>query len=249
MAPPQFEVPTLRDDVRLVAQRAWLDRARSEYVGVMIVKRFWGLLVDVNAPSDVQELALRMVLDEQRHAHLCIAAAQSLGASPEVTFELTELQQARGDGSVREQLLEMVVQTFAIGEVTALGLIRFALSDLPDSGYRDVLKLIAGDEQLHGRIGMAILTSARAGLTEPWLPWPGDEAIRDLARPYIGAMGSRDVVEEDEAALFGDEEAAAQLRAVGIPDSNAFKHAYHRALGEEVRMGFETLGVGSSVDE
>ena len=215
----------------------------------MIVKRFWGLLVDVNAPSDLQELALRMVLDEQRHAHLCIAAAQSLGASPEITFELAELQQARGDGPVREQLLEMIVQTFAIGEVTALGLIQFALSDLPDSGYRDVLKLIAGDEQLHGRIGMAILTSARSGLAEHWLPWPGDEAIRELARPYMAAMRSRDVVEDDEAALFGDEVAAAQLRSVGIPDSHAFRRAYHRALDEEVSVGFEMLGVGSRVDE
>ena len=47
------------------------------------------------APSDIQELSLKMVLDEQRHAHLCIAAAQSLGAEPEVTFDLEELQQLR----------------------------------------------------------------------------------------------------------------------------------------------------------
>ena len=246
---PDFAPIHLRDDVRLIAQRAWLDRARSEYVGVMILKRFWGLLVDVNAPMDLQELALRMLLDEQRHTHLCIAAAESLGADPEISFDVSELQQARSQASVTEQLLEMIVQTFAIGEATALGLIRFAISDLPGSAYRDILKTIAGDEVLHGRIGVAILTAARAGQTDAWLPWPGDERVDALARPYLNSMAARDVIATDEAILFKDPEAARQLRAVGIPDSETFKSAYHQALDKDVAKGFRRLGVWRSDHE
>jgi len=238
---PVFAPPPLRDDVRRLAQRAWLDRARSEYVGVMIGRRFWGLLVDINAPVDIQELALNMVLDEQRHAHLCIAAAVSLGAGPEVDFDLSELQQERTEEPIHDQVMQMIVQTYSIGEVTALGLIRFALRDLPESGYRDVLKRVATDEVLHARIGPALLREVRSGHTASWLPWPGDEQVRQWARSYIGAMAERDVVESDELLLFGDAAAARELRQVGIPHSGDFRVAYHQALGTDVVDGFQSM--------
>ena len=239
---PAFQPPTLREDVLVVAQRAWIERTRSEYIGVMIARRFWALLVDINAPVDVQELALRMVLDEQRHAHLCVEAAASLGAAPDVTFDLVELQQARTDAPLHEQVMQMVVQTYAIGEVTALGLIKHALSALPNSGYRDVLKTIASDEVLHARIGPALLALAHSGQAKEWLPWPGDEKIRRWAQPYFEAMLARDVVEYDELELFADPEAAAQLNQVGVPRSDQFKDAYQRTLKTEVLASFEPLG-------
>jgi len=235
---PAMRPPDLPDPIRQVAQRAWLDRARSEYVGVMIARRFWGLSVDMNAPSDIQELCLKMVLDEQRHAHLCIVAAESLGAQSDVTFDLDELQQVRSTESVSDQFLKMAIQTYAVGEVTALGLIRFALSDLPDSGYRDVLKIIAADEVLHGRIGPRLLAAVKGGLTAHWLQWPGDDVVRALRDEYRQAMSHRDVVESDEALLFQDALSAQQLRSVGIPDSRGFKTAYHRALNQDVDAGF-----------
>jgi len=238
---PHFDPPALRDDVRLMAQRAWLDRARSEYVGVMIARKFWGLLIDVNAPLDIQELALKMVLDEQRHAHLCIMAARSLGAAPEVVFDLWELQQPRTQAPIHEQVMEMVIQTYAIGEVTALALIKHALSTLPDSGYRTVLKEIAGDEVLHARIGPALLTAIRQGETTAWLPWPGDAQVSIWANTYLRAMAERDVVEDDERQLFEDRTAREQLMAVGIPPSDAFKTAYDQALRTDVLTHFDGL--------
>ena len=56
------------------------DRTRSEYIGVMIVHHFHGLLMDVNAPMDLQEIALTMVKQEQEHAALCMTAARALGS-------------------------------------------------------------------------------------------------------------------------------------------------------------------------
>ena len=53
------------------ARKAWEDRTRSEYTGVMIVHHFHGLLVDLNAPMDLQEVALTMLKQEQEHAALC----------------------------------------------------------------------------------------------------------------------------------------------------------------------------------
>ena len=86
---PDLKPPNdLSDEGRRLALQAWGDRTRSEYSGVMIVRHFHGLLVDLNSPMDLQELALAMVLQEQQHARLCMEAVKSLGGSPELTFEL-----------------------------------------------------------------------------------------------------------------------------------------------------------------
>ncbi len=226
--PPAFDPPLLDPAVRALAQRAWLERARSEYVGVMIARRLWGLCVDVNAPRDVQELALRMVLDEQRHLSLCVAAAEALGAEPAVAFDLADLQQPRSDAPVGDQLVEMLAGTYAVGEAVALALVAHAVKALPGSGFRDVLRSIAADEVLHGRIGAALLGVVRGGAG--WLRWPGDAAVGAIAGRWRAAMRGRDVVEPDEVAAFADPTAAAQLRAVGVSDPVAFRAAYHRAL-------------------
>ncbi|MCB9551865.1 MAG: ferritin-like domain-containing protein [Myxococcales bacterium] len=238
---PVFEVPALRFDVAVLAQRAWVERARSEYVGVMIARKLWGLLVDVNAPRDVQELALCMVLDEQRHLSLCMAAAEALGARPRAVFEVADLQQARGAGSLSGELLEMVAGTYAVGEVVALRLVTHAIGALPPSGFRDVLRRIASDEVLHGRIGAALLRVARAGAE--WLAWPGDEAVAAVGRRWVRAMRRRDVVEPDEVAAYGDPAAAAQLAAVGISDPQAFRAAYLGALVDDVPAAFASVGI------
>lgn len=240
VTPPNFEVPPLCDAARALAQRAWLERARSEYVGVMIARKLWGLCIDVNAPRDVQELALRMVLDEQRHLSLCIAAAEALGAAPAVAFDLADLQQPRSEAPVGAQLVEMLAGTYAVGEAVALALVTHAVKALPASGFRDVLRAIAADEVLHGRIGGALLAVVRGGVE--WLRWPGDAAVGAIASRWRQAMRGRDVVEPDEVAAFADPALAGELRAVGISDPVAFRAAYHAAL-DGLPSAFAPLGV------
>lgn len=231
---PDLVAPELPDAVRAVAARGWEDRTRSEYVGVMIVRRLHGLLVDLNAPMDLQEVALTMQAEEQRHAALCMAAARSLGSDGVVAFDLPELQQARTGEPLEHQLLEMLVGTFACGEVVAHALLRHAIRALPASGYRDILRGILRDEVLHARIGPLVLAAARRGAEAGWLPWPGDDVVRGLFLRAQQAMRGRAVVEPDEAALFDDARAADGLRAAGIPPSGPFKAAYLRAVEREI---------------
>lgn len=242
-APALVAPPGLRDDVRALAARAWEDRTRSEYVGVMIVRRFHGLLVDLNAPMDLQEVALAMVTEEQRHAALCMAAARTLGSDGVVAFDLDELQQARTAAPLEQQVIEMLVGTYACGEVVAHALLRHAIRAVPASGYRDVLRTILRDEVLHARIGPLILAAARAGGEAAWLPWPGDAPVTALFQRQQTAMRGRAVVEDDEAALFEDPEAAEQLRALGVPPSAAFKAAYLRAVERDIPRSVARVGL------
>ncbi len=227
---PRLEPPLLSDRARHVAIRTWTDRARSEYVGVMIVRKLHGLLVDLTAPRDVQELALRMLLDEQRHAGACAAAVEALGGAPSVVFDLDELRQERSTEPLEAQLIELLVGTYACGEVVAHALLRHAVRALPPSGFRDVLRHIARDEVLHARFGPALLAAARSGSTDAWLPWPGEGVVRGLVERQRAWMATRDVVEPTDAQLFEDPVDRDSLLAVGVTAPGPFRIAYLRAV-------------------
>jgi hypothetical protein len=240
---PEFVVPEVRSDVLAIARRGWQDRAAAEYVGVMIVRRFHGLLVDLNAPMDLQEVALQMMVQEQQHADLCMAAARALGSDGEIGFEIGELQQARDDEALELQLMRMVRATYATGEVVAFALIRHALEALSPTPFREVLREIAADEVLHARIGLLLIDHLRRKPKNTWLHYPGDRWVEDCVRQSLRELRKRDVVEQDEAALFTDPEAAEQLDLLGIPPSLPFRQAYLRALRDDVPSGLANVGI------
>jgi len=240
---PTFDPPALRDDVLAIARRAWEDRVRAEYVGVMIMRHFHGLLVDLNAPMDLQELALAMTFQEQQHARLCVAAAAALGSDLNIAFTVEELQQARSDAPIEEQALAMIVGTFLCGESTALELLKHSIAELPKNGFSEVLRLIARDEVLHAGIGPKLLAWLRQHPSNGWLPYPGDAWVKRVVDQQRATMAQRDVVEPDEAALFSDPQAAQQLRAVGIPDSHDFVACYRAALDKKIPALLSSAGL------
>lgn len=232
-----------RTTVLEAARLNWEARAAAEYIGVMVARKLHGLLVDLGAPLDLQTLALSMLLDEQRHAELCLAAAQSLGSDGSLVVDLEELQQARSAAPLTHQLVEMVVGTYAVGEVCALALVKHTLKALPDTPYRTVLKRVAADEVLHARFGPLLLAEIRAGRTAQWLPNPGDAALLGLAEDTRAAMLRRDVVEAEEVALAADPRAAEALAWLGVPHPLAFRAAYVAALGVDVPAALARAGL------
>jgi hypothetical protein len=216
---------------------------RAEYVGVMIMRRFHGLLVDLNAPMDLQELALAMTFQEQQHARFCGAAAGALGSDLEIAFTVEELQQARTDAPLEEQALAMILGTLLCGEGTALELLKHSIAELPKNGFSEVLRLIARDEVLHAGIGTKLFAWLRQNPTNDWLAYPGDAWVNNFVLHQRAVMAQRDVVEPDEAALFDDPQAAQQLRAVGIPDSRGFVACYRAALENTIPALISSAGL------
>lgn len=239
LAPPQELSPT----GRRLALQAWEDRTRAEYAGVMIVRHFHGLLVDLNSPMDLQELALAMVLQEQQHARLCMNAVKSLGGRGELTFELDQLQMQRSDAPLEVQFFQTLIGTYAIGEAVALDLLVGSIDALPDSGYREILRRIARDEVLHGRLGLQVLGQIKSGAPSSWIRWPGDEAVATIARGQIDYMKERDLVEPDEAEAFDHPDLADELRRLGIPDSRRFRQIYDESLDNSIPSAFAKLDI------
>ena len=118
-----------------------------------------------------------------------------------------------------------------------------SLSALPDSGYRSILKCIARDEVLHGRLGLEILQQIRSGKPAPWIRWPGDEIVATIVRGQIDYMIQRDLVEPDEAKAFDDQKLAQDLEALGIPDSRRFRQIYDDSLQTKIPAAFAKLGI------
>jgi hypothetical protein len=232
--PPDFGRPALSDQGRTLAQNAWAERLRSEYIGVMVMRHFHGLCVDLNAPMDVQEAALAMTLQEQQHAALCADALTALGGEPELSFDVDELQFTRSQAPLEEQLIHMLVGTFVVGEVVALALIKHTLKVVPDSPFREVLKSIARDEVLHARIGSFTLAHIRSENTPKWMRWPGDDFVRQSVQRAQQTMAQRDVIDPTEHAAFKEEHLARELMACAVPPSQGFYAVHMEALQTDV---------------
>lgn len=242
LSDPFPPVANLEDPIVALAKRSWEDRTRAEYLGVLIVHHFHGLLVDLNAPADLQELALVMLLQEQRHAALCNHAASTLGGTGEVGFEPQELLFLRTDEPLETQVWRMILGTYCCGEVTALALIHHAIRALPPSPYRNILKRIAKDEVLHAAIGPNLLAACRSTQSPSWLPYPGDITVRRIVLEQMEIMQARAVVEPDEIAAFSDPDATVKLKTLGVPDSQGFVAAYHKGIRDAIPKALARVG-------
>ncbi len=239
---PEFGPIDAADDIRAIARRGWEDRLRSEYVGVMVMRRFHGLLVDLNAPMDLQEVALVMTLQEQQHTRLCAAAAQHLGSPLHIGFDLTELQQARDNTPIENQLWMMIVGTLICGEGVALELVKHCLSELPRTSFCEILRSIARDEVLHASVGFSLLRSLRE-TPSSWLTYPGDQWVTTFVRHQLAMMKKRDVVEHDEVQYFDRPNHAKKLNELGLPDSRNFIECYHQAIDHTIPQKLAKLGL------
>lgn len=233
-------------EILTAARLGWEERARSEYEGVAVAHRFHRLTVGLNAPMDLQELALRIALHEQQHARLCLRAAFSLGSDGRFASLPSAFTPEGGRPVSGTEFWELVCGAFAISEVIAFRLLRWSLRNLPESGYRGILARIQTDETLHCRLGFSILASFRGPerRNNPhWVEAPSDAWIRSTVRDHLSAASRRDVIDPVEAALFGRLRAAAALRRLGIPDPKGFLAVYTDAVEREVPRRFKAIGL------
>ena len=225
------------------ARKGWEDRTRSEYQGMVAARHFHGILVELNAPLDIQELALTLALQEQKHARLCNSALEVLGGSGNLVMDSSSLRPFREEADAETRLWEFVLGPLAVSEVVAFRLLANTLRLLPRSGFRGILESILADEALHARFGLMILESVRSPRGPRWIKAPTEDWIREYVGSYLGACRRRDVIDPAEEALFADPACSRDLMRMGIPPSAGFKAIYFEALEKDVPRRFRTLGI------
>jgi hypothetical protein len=242
---PPFHVERGTPAPVLAAARAqWEARLAEEYVGVMVMRRFHGLLVDLHAPMDLQELSLRLALHKQVHTAWCASAVRALGGAAEVEFELEDLQQARGSAPLNHQLVELVAGVFAVGEVHHLALLRHCIQHTPPSAFRDVLKRIAAHELLHGHLGPPLIEALREA---PWIEWPGEDLLHFYVLRQVQTLLEREVAPPSLLALAQDPAAESALATLGVPAPAALRISHQAALRSEVPLQMRRLGLEISL--
>ena len=240
LKPPHFPPPTGPAEVLEVARRNWEERVRSEYLGVVIFRHLHDLLINLSAPLDIQQLAITLMSHESHHALLCLEAATSLGAGKDYVFDRVELALPRSRDPLPVQLVDHIVTVLCCGELVAYQLLTWTVANLPPSPYRDVLTRILKDEVLHARVGYTLLRSIKQ---EGWCPWPGDTHVREVIARYAQALRVRDVVDEEEVALFQRAGATEVLLQLGVPHPDGFREVYFSSIPSVWQIPMEQLGL------
>ncbi len=243
LALPRFEPPEMTEPAREEAASVWLHRTRRAYVGVMVARRFHGLLVDLNAPMDLQELGLRLMLDEQRHARLCHRAATSLGGPKELSFSVDELAQERDEDDLPGDLVSTLTGRYIIAKRLELAIVQHLVHTVPPSTYREALEAIARDRAWHAEFGAPLLAQLRAGTPPRWLPWPGDEAVRARARVQLRAALTRPPRRTHAAHLFSQPDTAATLAAAAVLSPEEIERVRRQATEVHARAALSEAGV------
>ena len=229
---PFPDLTSFHEAVIETARVSWENRVRSEYIGVLLLRQFHGILIDLNAPADMQELVLLMQLQEQRHARYCIAIAKRLGSDGTISCSLEELWIER-QPQAAVQFYELLCSIYLVGEVLALKLLQATIACLPSSAFKDCLKAILKDEALHSQFGRMALDYLRS-TNNSWLPYPGDDWLKTQINASLACLSMRDVVEADEVQMFDNRDFATQLLYLGVPDSRHFKQVYDEALAYDI---------------
>ncbi len=240
---PRFEPPEMAESARREAASVWLHRTRRAYVGVMVARRFHGLLVDLNAPMDLQELALELMLDEQRHARLCHRAATSLGGPKELEFTVDELTQERDEDDLPGELVATLTGPYIVGKRLELAILQHILQAAPPSTYRDALAQIARDRQWHASFGVPLLAQLRGGAPPRWLPWPGDDVVRARARVQLRAALSRPPRPTHAAGLFSQPDTAATLAAAAVFSPEEIERVRRQTTEVHARAALSEAGI------
>ncbi|AKF11309.1 hypothetical protein [Sandaracinus amylolyticus] len=158
-----------------LARTSWLARMEHEHQSAAVFSRLLPHLIEAEAPLEYKTVALRMSMDELRHAALCGDVVRLLGGEPEVERELaTEPLPEHAGTTARERAMRNVLFVSCLSESIAAPLLAAERELASEPHVRLVLEQLAADETLHARFGWAYLRDTitdaeRAGI-QRYLP-------------------------------------------------------------------------------
>ncbi|MCA9604712.1 MAG: diiron oxygenase [Myxococcales bacterium] len=143
------------------ARGTWRKRIAHEHGSAAVFSRLLPQLMEAEAPLELQTVVLRMSMDELRHAALCAAVTEALGADPVVEVDLATrpLPEHAGCAPV-ERALRNVTFACCLSETVSVGLLTAEKEETTEPLIRPVVEQLAADEVLHARFGWIWLATA-----------------------------------------------------------------------------------------
>jgi hypothetical protein len=222
-----------------IARRAWLDRMLHEHHSAAVFSRLMPQLIEAEAALEWKTVALRMSMDELRHASLCGDVVRLLGGDPAIDAELaTEALPEHAGCTARERALRNVLFACCLGETIATTLLAEERELTTEPAIRRVEEQLAADEILHGRYGWAFLKEA----------WPAlDEEERARTERYLpialGTIEAKTVLAIPPPEHDPPEALARELEALGVTPSGRGRELPGIVLTEVIVPALEELGI------
>ena len=136
------------------ARGVWEGRFRSEFRSMQIMARFVTEVLGAGDPLEVWGCAADLVQDEVRHARLCVALCEALGARPHLP-EPVVLRDPEPflRAPMAERALHTAITMLAINETISVAYIEDLRARCPEPAVRRVLDQTLADEEGHQAFG------------------------------------------------------------------------------------------------
>jgi hypothetical protein len=217
-------VGTFDPDVLDIARGSWRLRMQHEHQSSTVFSRLLPQLIEAEVDLEWKTVALRMAMDELRHAALSADVVRLLGGSPEVEVELsTEPLPEHATASPAGRALRNVLFACCLSESLSAPLLSAERDLSSEPSVKKVLEQLAADETLHARYGWAYLEHHWPQLT------PEEQARTNAYLPVALASIEARFVDALPDAPLPPPEIEAQLAALGVT-----MPARTRALAREV---------------
>ncbi len=207
-----------------IARASWLLRMTHEHQSSAVFSRLLPQLIEAEVALEWKTVALRMSMDELRHASLAGDVVRLLGGQSEVATDLrTDPLPEHAGVTPRERALRNVIFACCLSESLAAPLLSAERDLCTEPSIGKVLEQLAADETLHARYGWSYLEHHWPQLTEIERARTNDYLATALA-----SIETRFVDALPDAPLPPPEQEA-QLAALGVT-----MPARSRALAREV---------------
>jgi len=218
----------VKEELRRKAGEAWAFRTRVEREAARRFARLAAAVAAFDADSPVPALLRQAAEDEHRHAALCADLSAVYGQPVSAAAEDAAI--APGSLGPRAAVLYEVVASCCITETESVATLTTLLAEQVEPRVERVLREIARDEVIHGRIGWAHLAR--------------EASISDVSflSPWIPAMLAGTVDEGLFAAAGADLESRELLRHGVLPHSLK-RSIFVGTLEGVVFPGLEKFGI------
>ena len=222
----------MNEALRRAIASAWAFRTRVEHEAAERFARLSAAIYSFEPGSPVVELMERSAGDERRHARRCADLAAEYG-EPVDWVGPPPPSIAPSGLAPRQALLYEVVASCCITETESVATVATLLADRPEPAVRAVLREIARDEVVHGRMGWTHLAREAVAIDVSFLSRFVPGMLSGTVDEGMFGRGAPDP-EEDALARHG---VLGPLRK---------KEIFVRTLEEVVLPGFEQFGIDTA---
>lgn len=212
---PEIEPGTARvgdfaPEAIALARESWRLRMEHEHRSAAVFSRLLPQLMEANVALEWKTVALRMSMDELRHAALSADVVTLLGGEPEITTELaTEPLPEHAHVPPAERALRNVLFACCLSESLSAPLLSAERDLCREPSIQKVLEQLAADETLHARYGWAYLEAHLPGLGPEGIARTSEylkTALASIEARFIEAMPDDPLPppeQEDQLAALG----------------------------------------------